>query len=436
MFLQRGAGTDQPAWILFGSPLGDFTTLHRSVRPDRLIDALRQLEQRAVTAGHVSRRIRVLRVQPVALRSPCHDMGRKTAHTCVGSNCLTACRIGNVSSHYRNGEHLTEVIELSDERRRLPGKGTLISMLRKMYEIRLAEEALYHAFLSEPMPGTIHQSIGEEAVAVGVCHALRSDDYVTSTHRGHAHAIAKGATLRSFFAEMYAKSTGMSGGMGGSMHLFDKEHGFLGSIGIVGAGLPIANGAALAAQLEGKGQVAVGFFGDGASNQGAVHEAMNLAAVWKLPVLFVCENNLYAVSTPVQRSMAVAQVADRAAAYGMPGVTVDGMDVLAVYAQAGKLVQRARQGDGPSLLECMTYRFKGHSRFEPANYRPSGELEEWMAKDPIPSLRRLLVDRGMVSESELDALKAEVEAAVEDAVAFAKASPDVEPEQVAGFVFA
>ena len=315
-------------------------------------------------------------------------------------------------------------------------KTILLSMLRKMYEIRLAEEAVYHAFLSEPMPGTIHQSIGEEAVAVGVCHALRDGDYVTSTHRGHAHAIAKGATLRAFFAEIYAKSTGMSGGMGGSMHLFDKAHGFLGSIGIVGAGLPIACGAALAAQLEGKGRVAVGFFGDGAANQGATHEAMNLAAVWKLPVVFVCENNLYAVSTPVAKSMAVAQVADRAVAYGMPGVTTDGMDVLAVYDEARKAVERARQGDGPSLVECMTYRFKGHSRFEPASYRPEGELEEWMAKDPIPRLRRLLAQQGLASEAEADALEAEVEAAVEDAIAFAKASPEVDPDQVPSYVFA
>jgi TPP-dependent pyruvate/acetoin dehydrogenase alpha subunit len=315
-------------------------------------------------------------------------------------------------------------------------KKLLMSMLRKMYEIRLAEEAVYHAFLSEPMPGTIHQSIGEEAVAVGICHALRVDDYVTSTHRGHAHAIAKGATLRSFFAEIYAKSTGMSGGMGGSMHLFDKEHGFLGSIGIVGAGTPIACGAALAAQLEGKGQVAVAFFGDGASNQGAVHEAMNLAAVWKLPVVFVCENNLYAVSTPVSKSMAVEQVADRAVAYGMLGVTVDGMDVLEVYDQAVTAVERARRGGGPTLVECITYRFKGHSRFEPATYRPSGELEEWMAKDPIPRLRRFLAQQGLVSEAKVDALKAEVEVAVKDAIAFAKASPDVDPSQVPSFVFA
>ena len=329
-----------------------------------------------------------------------------------------------------------EVAKLPKNKEKLRDKKLVMSMLRKMYEIRLAEEAVYHAFLSEPMPGTIHQSIGEEAVAVGICHALRPDDYVTSTHRGHAHAIAKGATLRSFFAEMYAKSTGMSGGMGGSMHLFDKEHGFLGSIGIVGAGIPIACGAALAAQLEGKGQVAVGFFGDGAANEGAVHEAMNLAAVWKLPVVFVCENNLYAVSTPVEKSMAIAQVADRAAAYGMPGVTIDGMDVLAVYDQTVKAVERARQGHGPSLVECMTYRFKGHSRFEPATYRPKGELEEWVARDPIPQLRRFLLQQGLASEAKADALKAEVEAAVKDAIAFAKSSPDVDPSQVPSFVFA
>jgi TPP-dependent pyruvate/acetoin dehydrogenase alpha subunit len=318
----------------------------------------------------------------------------------------------------------------------LPDREVLLSMLRQMYEIRLFEEALYLAFMSENMPGTMHQAIGQEAVSAGVGHALRPDDLMSSTHRGHAHAIVKGLPLTELMAEMYAKGTGVSGGMGGSMHLFDAQRGFLGTTGVVGAGVPIAVGAALALKLEGTDRVVVSFFGDGAANEGAIHEALNLAAIWRLPVVFLCENNQYAVSLSVDRGFAVEHISQRADGYGMPGVTIDGNDVLAVYAETGAAVDRARRGDGPSLIECDTYRFKGHSRFEPATYRPEGELEAWMAKDPIPCFRRLLAEEGILNAKAADEIKARVEQSVEEAVTFAKDSPDADPTRVASLVYA
>ncbi len=317
-----------------------------------------------------------------------------------------------------------------------PDQHGLVWMLRCMLEIRLFEEALYHAFMTEKMPGTMHQAIGMEAVSAGVGAAIQPDDLMVSTHRGHGHAIAKGVPLRSLMAEMYARQTGASAGMGGSMHIFDLPRGFLGTTGVVGAGVPIAAGAGLAARLEGRDRVVVSFFGDGASNEGAVHEAMNLAAIWSLPVIFVCENNRYAVSMSIHRAVAVEHIAQRAAGYGMPGVTVDGNDVLAVYSAARQAAERARTGDGPSLVECETYRYRGHSRFEPANYRPAGELESWLEKDPIPRFRAWLDKEGILSAAAADALTAEVGQAVQDAVIFARSSAEAMVEQVPALVFA
>jgi TPP-dependent pyruvate/acetoin dehydrogenase alpha subunit len=237
-------------------------------------------------------------------------------------------------------------------------------------------------------------------------------------------------------AEMYAKSTGASSGVGGSMHIFDLTHGFLGTTGVVGAGVPIAVGAALACQLEKSQRVVVAFFGDGAANQGAVHEALNLAAVWNLPVIFVCENNRYAVSMPVSKAIAVDSIAQRAAGYGMPGHTVDGNDALAVHAATVTAVQRARAAEGPSLIECETYRYKGHSRFEPAAYRGAGELEDWLAKDPIRRLQALLQAQGVFTAVEVATLEDTIAREVEEAIAFAKASPDVDPMTVASLVYA
>jgi TPP-dependent pyruvate/acetoin dehydrogenase alpha subunit len=305
-----------------------------------------------------------------------------------------------------------------------------------MYEIRLFEEALYRAFLSEKMPGTMHQAIGQEAVSVGVMQALEPGDVVTSTHRGHGHAIAKGVSLNALMAEMYAKSTGTSHGVGGSLHIYDLSRGFLGTNGIVGGGVPIAVGAALGLRLDNRPNIAVAFFGEGAANHGSVHEALNLAAVWKLPIVFVCENNFYAVSTPMSHSYAIQHVAERATAYGMPGCTVDGNDVLAVFTAASEAGERARGDGGPSLVECETYRHKGHSRFEPATYRPKEEVENWMARDPIARFRQYLLEQELLTTEGADAIKQEVQEEIRAAIAYAKSSPEVEPSQIARFVYA
>ncbi len=306
----------------------------------------------------------------------------------------------------------------------------LKTMYRVMVTIRQFEEELYYLFLTEAMPGTMHQYTGQEAVATGVCAALQPDDYITSTHRGHGHAIAKGVPLRSLMAEMFARDTGCCRGMGGSMHLSDPAVGMLGATGIVGGGLPIATGAALSAKLRGSGQVAVSFFGDGAANEGSFHESLNQAGAWKLPAIYVCENNLYGFSVPFHAVSAVPDVAARAAGYGFPGVVVDGNDVLAVYEATSEVVERARRGAGPTLIECKTYRHRGHSRFEKPNYRSDEELQEWLQRDPIPRFRDQLVAQGVLTAEEAERLEREVQAELEDAVAYARSSPEP-PEDAA-----
>lgn len=312
--------------------------------------------------------------------------------------------------------------------------------LRAMYRMLLAcrefEERLYHLFLTEAMPGTMHQYTGQEAVAVGICAALRKDDYITSTHRGHGHAIAKGVSLASLMAEMFAKETGCCGGMGGSMHVTDASVGMLGATGVVGGGIPIATGAALSAQLRGTDQVAVTFFGDGAVNEGAFHESLNQAGVWKLPAIYVCENNLYAFSVPASAASAVTDVADRVAGYGFPGIGVDGNDVLAVYDAAATAVARARRGDGPTLIECKTYRQRGHSRFEKSNYRTEEEVQGWIAHDPIVRFRHFLCEESMITEAQADELRQEVLAEVAEAVAFARQSPEPPVDAALRYLFA
>jgi TPP-dependent pyruvate/acetoin dehydrogenase alpha subunit len=305
---------------------------------------------------------------------------------------------------------------------------TLFAMLRRMIQAREFEESLYYLFLTRSMPGTMHQATGQEAVAVGVAAALRPDDYVTSTHRGHAHCIAKGVSLEGMMAEMFAKRSGICKGMGGSMHLCDFDKGMLGAFGIVGAGIPIASGAALSALVRNSGQVAVSFFGDGAVNEGVFHESLNMAALWKLPVIYVCENNQFALSMTVSESSAVPNLAERARAYNIPGVRVDGNDVVAVYLAAQNAVARARAGQGPTLLECITYRIRGHARFEAAGYRDAQEVETWQALDPILRLRQSLAENGLASQSELDAVQAEVEAEIQAAIAYAEAGEDVQAE--------
>ena len=302
----------------------------------------------------------------------------------------------------------------------------LLGMYRRMLQAREFEEQLYFLFLSRPMPGTMHQATGQEAVAVGVVSALRPDDYVTSTHRGHAHCVAKGVSLDAMMAEMFAKRTGSCKGMGGSMHLCDFSRGMLGAFGIVGAGIPIAAGAALSAVVRGTGQVAVSFFGDGATNEGIFHETLNMASLWKLPALFVIENNQYALSMRVAESSAQPNLAGRAAAYAMPGVQVDGNNVVAVYRAAQAAAERARSGGGPTLLECMTYRIRGHARFEASGYRDPAEVETWKQLDPITRLGDALQADGLATTAELEQIQGEVRAELEAAIAFAEASPDAE----------
>lgn len=312
----------------------------------------------------------------------------------------------------------------------------LVEMYRKMFEIRSFEEKVFELYAQNMVPGTIHLYAGEEAVAVGVCSNLRKDDYITSTHRGHGHCIAKGADPKRIMAEILGKKTGYCKGKGGSMHIADFKVGMLGATAVVGAGIPIAMGAGLSIKLRGTDQVVACFFGEGASNQGTFHEGINMAAIWKLPVIFVCENNLYAMGTRQSRVMLIENIADRAASYGIPGVTVDGNDVLAVYEAAREAVERARRGEGPTLIECKTYRHKGHSRVDPAKYRPKEEVEEWLRKDPIKRLREKLLQTNVLAEEEIQRVEEEVSVEIEEAVKFAVESPYPAPEEALEDVYA
>ncbi len=315
-------------------------------------------------------------------------------------------------------------------------KESLVRMLRKMLEIRFFEEKVFELYGQNLVPGTIHLYAGEEAVAVGVCSALRVDDYITSTHRGHGHCIAKGADLKQVMAEILGKKTGCCKGKGGSMHIADFKMGMLGATAVVGAGLPIAVGAGLSAQIRKTDQVVACFFGEGASNQGTFHESINIASVWKLPVIFVCENNLYAMGTHQSRIMNVGNVAERASGYGIPGVTVDGNDVLLVYETAMTAVERARRGQGPTLVECKTYRRRGHSRADPAKYRPKEEVEEWLHRDPVMLFQEKLLQGGFVLGSEIGQIQKQVAGEIEEAVKFAKESPYPAPEEAFDDVYA
>ncbi|HEY1782344.1 MAG TPA: thiamine pyrophosphate-dependent dehydrogenase E1 component subunit alpha [Roseiarcus sp.] len=292
-----------------------------------------------------------------------------------------------------------------------------------MHRIRRFEEAAEDSYIRGLSYGTMHLSIGQEATAVGMCAPLSDADYITSTHRGHGHCIAKGAELTPMFAEFLGRETGYCKGRGGSMHIAEPAKGNLGANGIVAGGLPIAVGAALSAKKRRSGAVAVAFFGDGANNEGAFHEAMNLASIWKLPVVFVCENNQYAMSTAIARSTAVANVADRATAYGVPGVMVDGNDFAAVAAAAFEATDRARAGDGPTLIEAKTYRTRGHSRSDRNRYRTREEIDAWTARDPIARFEKEILAFGLAGEAEINAIAAAVEKEMAEAVAAASASP-------------
>ncbi len=298
-----------------------------------------------------------------------------------------------------------------------------LGALRRMHRIRRFEEAAEDLYIRGLSYGTMHLSIGQEATAVGACTPLTDADYITSTHRGHGHCIAKGAKLKPMFAEFLGRESGYCKGRGGSMHIADPAKGNLGANGIVGGGLPIAVGAALSAKKLRTGAVAVAFFGDGANNEGAFHEALNLASIWKLPVVFVCENNQYAMSTAIGRATAVANVADRAAAYAIPGVMVDGNDFAGVAAAAFEATDRARAGEGPTLIEAKTYRTRGHSRSDRNRYRSREEIEAWTARDPIARFETEIVALGFATKERIAAIAAEVEREMAEAAAEASASP-------------
>jgi len=315
-------------------------------------------------------------------------------------------------------------------------KELLIEMHRKMLRIRHFEDKIYFLFLRGIMPGTIHLYQGQEAVAVGVCTSLRKDDVITSTHRPHGHSIAKGVSIKSMMAELFAKTTGCCKGKGGSMHMGDIDVGAVPAIAIVAAGIPIAVGAALAFKMKKTDRVVGCFFGDGAVNEGAFHEAVNMGSIWDCPVIFVCENNLYGASTHVTRVTRIKNLSERAAAYGIPCVTVDGNNVIEVYKAAQQAVERARAGRGPTFIECLTYRHGGHSRRDACHYRPKGEKEEWMNKDPLLVMRNYLINEGICTEDILKQMEQEIEREMDEAVEYAQSGSDPKPEATFEDVFA
>jgi pyruvate dehydrogenase E1 component alpha subunit len=312
----------------------------------------------------------------------------------------------------------------------------LVDMLRMMLRIRQFEQRAIELYREGIMRGTTHSYTGMEAVAVGTCAALRPADRITSTHRGHGHCLAKGGDPRLMMAELLGRAAGYCKGKGGSMHIADVEAGILGANGIVGGGMGLATGAALATKLAGRDDVAVCFFGDGALNQGIFHEAANMASIWRLPVVYVCENNQYAMSARADRFTSVPDPSVRATGYGFPGLSCDGMDALAVYATVGGAVARARAGGGPSLVVCLTYRFLGHHVGDPLNYRDKAEVEAWRTKDPIGRLRGVLIERRVLAAADADALGTDVEREIDEAVEFAKASPEPDPSTLTEDVYA
>ena len=314
----------------------------------------------------------------------------------------------------------------------------LINMLRKMILIREFDELAIKLRTEGKIYGVVHPCVGQEAIAVGVCANLTDADRVTSTHRGHGHCIAKGADIKRMMAELFGRVDGYCKGKGGSMHIADFAVGMLGANGIVGGGLPMATGAALAAQLEGKGNVAVCFFGDGAVAEGEFHESLNISSVWKLPIVFVCENNQYAANNAIGVQHQVTDVAVHANSYGMPGLSIDGNDVLAVCEAARAAVDRARRGEGPFLLECKTYRWYSHSvrNAPPPETRPAAEIAKWKERDPIARLATDLIAQRLISESDLGSLHRQVQTALQEAVAFADASPFPDPRDILVDMFA
>jgi pyruvate dehydrogenase E1 component alpha subunit len=313
---------------------------------------------------------------------------------------------------------------------------TLRQALCKMYLIRYFEEKAEALYAMGKIHGTMHLSIGQEASAMGACLALRPDDLMLSTHRGHGHCIAKGADLNLMMAEFFGKAIGYCRGRGGSMHIADVEGGNLGANGVVGGGIPLAPGVGLSLKMQKTDKVCLTFFGDGAANEGAFHESLNLSAVWKLPVVYVCENNQYGMSMSVKRACAVERISQRAVSYNIPGVTVDGNDLLEVYQAVREAVERARAGEGPSLIENVTYRWRGHSKSDRQRYRSREEVKEWQGRDPIARLRAKLLEAGLFSEAKLDQVAAEAQQIIEDSVAFAEAAAEPDPVTIMEGVYA
>jgi pyruvate dehydrogenase E1 component alpha subunit len=313
----------------------------------------------------------------------------------------------------------------------------LMDMHRRMVRIRLFEEAAGKLAEAAKLPGFLHLYVGQEAVAAGVCATLNDGDQITSTHRGHGHLVAKGGQFNEMMAELMGKATGYCKGKGGSMHISNLDVGMLGANGIVGAGAPIAVGAGFANRYQGNGQVAAAFFGDGSTNIGAFHEAANMACALRLPVLFICENNEYGEFTPRDKTMAITDIVDRAAGYGMPGVIVDGMDVIAVHEAAVEAAARARRGDGPSLIEAKTYRFYNHHGVQNLGlrYRSDDEVAQWRERDPIFTFEDRLIANGTTTRDEFDAIWAELRADIDAAIAFAEASPFPEPDRLLADVY-
>lgn len=311
------------------------------------------------------------------------------------------------------------MIDISDE--------LALRMLECMYRIRFTEERLKDLYRSGTVYGAIHLYIGEEAVAAGACTALEKEDYITSTHRGHGHAIAKGIPLKYVLAELMGKKTGSSGGHGGSMHIFSKEHGHLGGNGIVGAGLPIALGAAYSARYRKSGQVTVCFFGDGALNHGTFHESLNMAGLWKLPVVYLCENNYFSATTPIKVSTSVQDMAKRGSVYNMASESIDGNDVEAVYQSIARAAQRAREGQGPSFIEARTYRIEGHCMVLPQAHDPA-VLESWLEQDPLLRYEQKLIERGTADADRIEQSKSSVKEELAEAEQFALDSPEPEIE--------
>jgi len=303
-------------------------------------------------------------------------------------------------------------------------KENVLKMYKGMLKIRFFENKITDLYSKGLMPGLAHLYIGEEAIAVGVCTNLTEHDFAVSTHRGHGHLIAQGADLKKMMAEVLGKKTGFCKGKGGSMHIMDVSKGILGANGIVGAGIPIATGSAYSAKVKGTDQITVAFFGDAASNQGTFHESTNMAAAWKLPIVYVCENNLYGISVDIREVTATKDIADRAKAYDIPGIVVDGNDVLEVYRVTKEAVERARKGEGPSLIECKTYRFKGHHVGDPGRvYRLEKETEEWIKRCPIKTFRERIIKEKITSEEEVNLIEKDLKEIIKEVTDFAVQSP-------------